>query len=413
MLETLPKPKDVLPPSISGTTQEGETLTTTTGTWEDSPTSYAYQWEDCNEAGASCSSIAGATSSTLLLKGGDVGHTIVSTVKATNATGATKVSSAPSGVVSAKEEKSKGGPTNCFENPESEGSARFEACGYPGPKNTAVQNCSELPKTAGSMTITTDGETIENTTISGQVVVEASGVTLHHDCVIVNGAGTESAIHMEGSATKFQLSDSTVRAENAGSAAFEEAVSNNDPAAGTALISGDVLEDCGECLHGNFEANNSYLIANAKLGDSGIHRETWYANNGTVIAHHDTMLVPEDQTAIVFDNVANGVEHIEECTNHVTIEESLMAGSGQMIQTCGPRANGAGSASLTVRNNRFARCLTTPIVNKKCSGGAIEGSDSHGYFPEGGWISLLGDAPYGTLKWEGNFWDDDLKTASD
>ena len=246
------------------------------------------------------------------------------------------------------------------------------------------------------MTITTDGQRVENTEITGQVIVEASGVTLHHDCVIFTGGrGSEAAIYMEGSATRFSVTDTTVRAENSGSDAYEEAISNNDPSTGVASVSGDVFEDCGECLHGNFEASNSYMIANAKLGDSSIHRETWYANNGTVIARHDTMLVPEDQTAIIFDNVANGVENVEECTNHITVEESLMAGSGQMIQTCGPRSTGASKASLTVRNNRFARCLTTPVNNKKCSGSGFEGADSHGYFPEGGWISLLGTPPTG------------------
>ncbi len=49
-LPTLP-PVDVLPPTISGTAQQGQTLTAADGTWLDTPTSYAYQWQDCKSSG--------------------------------------------------------------------------------------------------------------------------------------------------------------------------------------------------------------------------------------------------------------------------------------------------------------------------------------------------------------------------
>src|ERR1039458_1103851 len=65
----------------------GETFTTTQGTWTNTPTSWAYAWDDCNSSGASCSAIGGATSSTYTIVTGDVGHTIASFVTATNASG--------------------------------------------------------------------------------------------------------------------------------------------------------------------------------------------------------------------------------------------------------------------------------------------------------------------------------------
>jgi hypothetical protein len=202
-----------------------------------------------------------------------------------------------------------------------------------------------------------------------------------------------------------------LRGENATTQSYEQAIRDESGASGTVKVEKSRIEDCGECLHGEpIEATGSYIIANENVGRSGgLHREPWYANDGTVVARNDTILVPEDQTAVIFDNVANGTSGVDACSNHVTLESSLVAGSGQMIQTCGPRSTGPGTATLTVRNNRFARCLTTPIVEKRCSGSGTEGSDSHGYFPAGGWISLLGEAPYGTLSWEGNFWDDSLE----
>src|SRR4051812_3790544 len=63
-------------PTISGTAQEGETLTATSGTWTSASTiSYAYQWRRCNAQGNGCSNIGGADTSSYLVRGGGVGGT--------------------------------------------------------------------------------------------------------------------------------------------------------------------------------------------------------------------------------------------------------------------------------------------------------------------------------------------------
>jgi hypothetical protein len=95
-LPTVP-PVDVVAPAIGGTAQQGDTLSANPGTWLDSPTSYAYQWQDCS--GSSCSSISGATSSTYTLQSSDVGDTIDVIVTATNAGGSTSSTSAKTGTV--------------------------------------------------------------------------------------------------------------------------------------------------------------------------------------------------------------------------------------------------------------------------------------------------------------------------
>ena len=62
-------------PVISPTTpQQGVTESSTTGTWSNNPTSYAYQWEDCDSAGENCSAISGATNSTYVPVSSDVTH---------------------------------------------------------------------------------------------------------------------------------------------------------------------------------------------------------------------------------------------------------------------------------------------------------------------------------------------------
>ena len=68
-------------PAITGTVRSGESLTCSTGTWTNSPSSYAYQWTRDG------SNIGGATSSTYELTNDDVGALIACVVVATNAAG--------------------------------------------------------------------------------------------------------------------------------------------------------------------------------------------------------------------------------------------------------------------------------------------------------------------------------------
>jgi hypothetical protein len=88
-------------PTISGTAKDGQTLTSTTGTWTGSPTSYARAWQRCDTAGANCTAISGATGTTYLVTSADVGMTIRVKVTATNASGSSSATSAATGVVSA------------------------------------------------------------------------------------------------------------------------------------------------------------------------------------------------------------------------------------------------------------------------------------------------------------------------
>ena len=84
-------PANTSVPSISGTDQQGSTLTTTAGTWSGTPTAYAYQWLRCSSTG--CSALSGATSSSYLLGSGDVGDQMKVTVTASNAGGSSAATS--------------------------------------------------------------------------------------------------------------------------------------------------------------------------------------------------------------------------------------------------------------------------------------------------------------------------------
>lgn len=89
-------PANTAAPSITGTAQDGQTLTAVNGTWTGGDITYTYQW---NGGVAGDEPIVGATNGTYLVVTGDVGDIITVSVTATNAAGADTVTSAATATV--------------------------------------------------------------------------------------------------------------------------------------------------------------------------------------------------------------------------------------------------------------------------------------------------------------------------
>jgi hypothetical protein len=88
-------PANVALPAITGTAEVGQTLTASTGTWTNSPTSHAYVWRRGGVA------IGGAVAATYALVPADLGAVITVTVTAANADGSASATSAGTAPVTA------------------------------------------------------------------------------------------------------------------------------------------------------------------------------------------------------------------------------------------------------------------------------------------------------------------------
>jgi hypothetical protein len=91
--------RNVVPPAIAGTAQQGAMLTANRGRWAGGPSAFTYQWNHCDAAGANCAPIAGAVAPTYVPGTAGAGMRITVTVTA-NSVSSKPVTSAPTNPVS-------------------------------------------------------------------------------------------------------------------------------------------------------------------------------------------------------------------------------------------------------------------------------------------------------------------------
>lgn len=95
-------PSNTSPPTVSGTRQQGQKLSASTGSWTgDATISYAFAWQRCSSSGSSCGDISGASGTTYTLGSSDVGRTIRVVVTASNSAGRASAASSPTGTIAA------------------------------------------------------------------------------------------------------------------------------------------------------------------------------------------------------------------------------------------------------------------------------------------------------------------------
>ena len=361
-------------PAITGTTTQGQGLSTSNGTWTGNPSSYTYQWQDCDSTGSTCTNISGASSSSYTLASGDVGHAIRVVVTATNSSGSTPATSAASVVVVT----SGGQQTNCVSHP--------SACGYPDATNAGVPAGTQLAPESGTISANVAGQTISNIDLTGgTIVVAANNVTIK-DSRITTGNGQlngESAVDIKPGVTGTLVEDTTMQGSNCTSSSLFAGVMNE---------SGDqqtLLRDYGACLddilHGSGTIKDSYSIDNATIPSDHYEPVAYDGGDGAITIIHNTLLNPHDQTAAVFVTCYFGPVTTE------IIDNNLMAGGDYVIY--GPEGNGACNSQTghqEVVGNRFSKV----------------------YFPAGGQYGVDAYFQSGNTTWSDNYWDENLAPAS-
>lgn len=95
-------PTNTSPPSVSGTAQQGQTLIEVQGSWGNEPTSFEYQWLQCDGEGNNCNAISGATAQSYVPVADDVGHEIRVRETGSNAGGSASAISEPTQLVAAQ-----------------------------------------------------------------------------------------------------------------------------------------------------------------------------------------------------------------------------------------------------------------------------------------------------------------------
>jgi hypothetical protein len=84
LIDALP-PTPLSAPVISGSAQDGHTLSSTDGSWNGStPLVFSYQWQRCDMTGENCDNISSANQADYVLTSADVSHTLRAQVTADN-----------------------------------------------------------------------------------------------------------------------------------------------------------------------------------------------------------------------------------------------------------------------------------------------------------------------------------------
>jgi hypothetical protein len=292
--------------------------------------------------------------------------------------------------------------SNCFSSPHS--------CGFPDPTNTGVPAGVALTP-SGSVTVTRPGTVVSGLQVTGSISVRASNVTIENTRVIQSSTCGPSTT-CGNSAIEIASGQSGVTIKNVETASAPGVTCEHDirNTGSSVTIERAYLHACDGNVYavGPTVLKDSYGIA--QIAISSDHIENVYFNETAFTAIHDTLLNPVGQTAVIFGNSGGGTD-VTNCSNQLTVLESLLAGGGYSLYPCAHAAQ-AGTSSLKVEGNHFARCVSAEGYEP--DGGAhpcVGGPDSSGYYPKSGAYGIAWNYFTSASVWRGNVWDNNLARA--
>ena len=289
--------------------------------------------------------------------------------------------------------------SNCFSSPHS--------CGYPDPSNTGVPSGVPLGA-SGSLTITQPGTVVSGLQVTGTIDVLASNVTIENTQVIQNAScGPTNACGNSAIEIASGLSGVVIRNVETASVPGDSCEHDIRNTGSSVTIERAYLHACDSNIYaaGPTVLKDSFGIA--EIAISSDHIENIYFNETSFTAIHDTLLNPVDQTAVIFGNSGGGSD-VTNCSNQLTVLESLLAGGGYTLYPCAHAAQ-AGTSRLQVEGNHFARCVSAEGYEP--DGGThpcVGGADSSGYYSKSGSYGIAIDYFTPVSIWRGNVWDNNL-----
>ena len=254
------------------------------------------------------------------------------------------------------------------------------------PAGTALTTVSSVTLSAGQI--------LEGKLVTNGVRVTGANVTIRNSVIKEPSGGNGStAIELGNGATNFTIEHSEVTGNGSKTNAPESNVWNHYNNAGFRVI-GSYLHGVPDNIEGAVaEVRDSFIAVDAEY--PGAHSEDIYLCGANANVQHSTLYNESDETSLIFGDGICGKG------NAVTVENSLLAGGGYMLQ---PNSKGV-SAAVRIVDNRVGRCLTT--ARQDSGGGYVcaSGKDGNGFWPHGGHYGL--DTELGSSAvWSGNVWDD-------
>jgi hypothetical protein len=266
-----------------------------------------------------------------------------------------------------------------------------QKCGYPSPGNTGVPKGTQL-KEMGDVTLH-GGDTLNGANVHGTVTVDGPGATIENS-IINNDEGGEgtTAIIIDQGASDFTLVRSEVGGNGSTTNAPESNVWNHYGEPGFRVVN-SYLHGVPDNIEGPVSIRDSYVIVDAEY--PGAHSENIYLCGANATVRHSTLFNESDETSLIFGDGICGRG------NRVTVENSLLAGGGYMLQ---PNSKGV-SAPVKIVDNRIGRCRSK--THQDSGGGYVcNGStDETGFWPRGGHYGIATELGH-EAQWWNNVWDD-------
>jgi hypothetical protein len=404
-------------PVVSGTAEEGQELKTTIGTWKHA-TSYTYQWEKCNTSGAECVPIP-VVSEAHIVAEGYAGHTLRAVVTAHNAGAAASVASAATETI-------KGGasvPTNCFKKISND-----ESCGVTPDESEAGVEAGHTLETVEKepLILSTKGQHYENKKVIGELLIEASEVTVknveviyHEVCGVGKGIGGVAIKKKVEEPINVTIEHVTVHPPEQNCPSQLGEAFDNANGGESAHFLYDKAYWVAHCFQYATFVEHSYCDTNGNV--PGAHNDGFYSTGGKDTFKYNTIFQPHQQTSPLFlpDTGVWEESHIE---------YNFLAGGGYLIYPPGgPKSTGTITGEVYIRHNRAARCgnyehrshlsngayvcegLSATVENTEAPTNYVP--DEHGFFPHGGAFGENYEYSSSKVHVEENYWDDNLETA--